>query len=115
MIIPSAIAHADMKWFDWISNYPPDVPLIFDFPARNVVSDESCGLIMNVFTELIQTAVEKDNDVRRSPPLNLFTTLPKNFSRSISRVGPLVEFLNKIENILLWHVPTGQSPHHSLP
>jgi hypothetical protein len=81
--------------------------------SRSSISEpnpsENNGKTMNVFKELIQTAAEKDKELKGSPPLNLFTTLPKNFTRFVLKVGPLANFQDKIESILFWQVPTGQS------
>ena len=68
----------------------------------------------NVIAEVLLAAAERQQtDPRRareqmgSPRLNVFTTLPRNFTRFVMKVGPLAAFQDKVEALLLWDKPAG--------
>ncbi|KAI9362953.1 hypothetical protein DFJ73DRAFT_543369 [Zopfochytrium polystomum] len=41
----------------------------------------------------------------QDPPLNLLTTTPRNFTRFVTRLGPVVHALEGTEDILMWRDP----------
>ena len=73
---------------------------------------------VGVIRDLIQVTAEKaadmDKEPRGSPRLNVFTTLPKNFTRFVTKVGPLAEFQEKVEKIIFWESPSGKFPMKSV-
>ena len=54
------------------------------------------------------TTNKKSNKSRQAPPLNFFTTMPKNFSKFVARVGPIAEGEKSIKSILAWEKPTSK-------
>lgn len=63
-----------------------------------------------VLRDFIQTTAEKSismDKLKAGPPrLNVFTTLPKNFTRFVMKVGPLAAFQDRIERIIRWDTPS---------
>jgi hypothetical protein len=45
-------------------------------------------------------------DDKEAPALNLVTTTPKNFTRYVTRLGPMVHFLNGMQDVLSWENPS---------
>ena len=67
---------------------------------------------LGVLHDLMATTAEKAAELERMPkgpaPLNVLTTLPRNFTRFVTKVGPLGAFHNKIEAIFRWDTPSGK-------
>ncbi|TPX59554.1 hypothetical protein PhCBS80983_g02436 [Powellomyces hirtus] len=63
---------------------------------------------MSIVQELITStamnsaAMEK---AAKDPPLNLLTTTPKNFTRFVMRLGPVVNFQDDVTEVLTWQNP----------
>lgn len=45
----------------------------------------------------------------KEPSLNLVTTTPKNFTRYVTRLGPMVRFIKGIDRVLSWENPSKTS------
>ncbi|KAI3657868.1 hypothetical protein MP638_003186 [Amoeboaphelidium occidentale] len=61
--------------------------------------------------ELIDLTAEKSNHLEKTQkplmaPLNVFTTLPMNYSKFVARVGPMHWFHQKMDDIMKWKIPT---------
>lgn len=87
-------------------------PSLLSLSTSSSTKDASQSLLGHskggLLKELIASSHEKATDIRGSPRLNVFTTLPKNFSRFVMKVGPLAEFQNSVEAILLWKSTPGK-------
>eukprot|EP00158_Paraphelidium_tribonemae_P007439 Partr_v1_DN28244_c3_g1_i1_m76019 putative Integral peroxisomal membrane peroxin len=83
---------------------PPTPPSVVeglvDHPARKP----------SVIRSLLETTAEKAAELRkqsRGPPkLKILSTLPKNFTRFVMKVGPLSALQYRIEGIFAWAVPS---------
>jgi hypothetical protein len=53
-------------------------------------------------TALTSVALNKE---RKDPPLNLLSTTPRNFTRFVSRLGPVVDLFDAVTDIMTWKDP----------
>lgn len=66
----------------------------------------------DLFQEFFKSSVEASTELsntKPTPPLNLFTTLPKNFSGFLAKIGPAAVLQDKVEGILMWKNPSGKN------
>ncbi|KAJ3196090.1 peroxisome- protein [Irineochytrium annulatum] len=77
-------------------------------PSDDFATSPTSGSLLQDL--LASTAKESMNIKKASkdaaPPLNLLTTTPKNFTKFVSRVGPVVELFDTIEGIMTWKEPS---------
>jgi len=69
-------------------------------------SQRDSTIVASILQSTAEIAYEVETEREKPPPsLNLFTTTPKNFTRFVSRIGPIVDFKEGIEDILNWKNP----------
>ena len=68
---------------------------------------ESPSLISSLMKSTAENAANLEKEVKNSKPdLNILTTTPKNFSRFVARVGPLVSIQELVIDLLTWRNPS---------
>ena len=62
----------------------------------------------SVIHDLLEKTAEKAEGLKKKQPpkLNFLTTLPKNFTRFVMRVGPMAELHGRIEDVFAWKSTT---------
>ncbi|KAJ3024352.1 hypothetical protein HKX48_000027 [Thoreauomyces humboldtii] len=63
---------------------------------------------MSIVQELMTNTAVNSAAMERAakePPLNLLTTTPKNFTRFVTRLGPVVNFQDDVTEVLTWQNP----------
>ncbi|ORY07830.1 Pex24p-domain-containing protein [Basidiobolus meristosporus CBS 931.73] len=64
-------------------------------------------LVNEIFVSSARQDIEKDKEkAKAQPPLNLFSTTPKNFAKFVERVGPVATFQDTVVQILTWENTT---------
>ncbi|KAJ3108366.1 hypothetical protein HDU97_001491 [Phlyctochytrium planicorne] len=77
-------------------------------PPRATPTDSASGsIVQELLASTAQNSVAM-NKVKKdaAPPLNLLTTTPRNFTRFVSRIGPLVDGFDAITDIMTWKEPS---------
>ncbi|KAJ1906441.1 hypothetical protein IWQ60_012085 [Tieghemiomyces parasiticus] len=82
-----------------MSDAPPP-PRRYDGVASltNLLADE-------YMVNLAQLRKEHEKQPTEPPPLNLFTTTPKNFSQFVNKIGPMVELHYALIDLFQWRNP----------
>ncbi|KAJ3181740.1 hypothetical protein HDU87_000758 [Geranomyces variabilis] len=77
-------------------------------PTKRSATDRSQEREMSIVQELITNTAMNSAAMQKAakePPLNLLTTTPKNFTRFVSRLGPVVSFQEDVIEVLTWQNP----------
>ncbi|KAJ3153747.1 hypothetical protein HDU86_005080 [Geranomyces michiganensis] len=77
-------------------------------PTKRTHTDRAQEKEMSIVQELFtNTAVNSAamEKAAKEPPLNLLTTTPKNFTRFVARLGPVVGFQEDVIEVLTWQNP----------
>ncbi|KAJ3113328.1 peroxisome- protein [Phlyctochytrium bullatum] len=69
-------------------------------------SGSSGSIMQDLLASTAQQSVQLNKQKKEaSPPLNLLTTTPRNFTRFVSRIGPVVDVFDTITDIMTWKEP----------
>ncbi|KAJ3156326.1 hypothetical protein HDU89_004108 [Geranomyces variabilis] len=77
-------------------------------PTKRSATDRAQEKEMSIVQELITNTAMNSAAMQKAakePPLNLLTTTPKNFTRFVSRLGPVVSFQEDVIEVLTWQNP----------
>ncbi|KAJ3267490.1 Ras guanyl-releasing protein 3, partial [Blyttiomyces sp. JEL0837] len=87
--------------------YPGSGSAFSDSEDSASVTTTQTTLIKDLMTNTAINSVSLNKERKEaSPPLNLLTTTPRNFTRFVTRLGPVVDLFDAVTDIMTWKDPT---------